>query len=50
MVNHSMAHKKHYVLGTYAPSPRPTLSAALLVALALSVPVSVFLTLADMLF
>ncbi len=45
-----MAHKKHHILGVYAPSPRPTLSAALLVALTLCVPVSVFLTLADMLF
>ena len=45
-----MAHKKHHVLGIYAPAPRPTFGAALLLALALSVPVSVFLTVADMLF
>lgn len=45
-----MAHKKHHVLGIYAPAPRPTIGAALLLALALSVPVSVFLTVADMLF
>lgn len=45
-----MAHKKHHILGVYAPAARPTLSAALLVAVTLSVPVSVFLTVADMLF
>ena len=50
MVNQDMSHKKHHVLGVYAPAPRPTLGAALLVAVALSVPVSVFLTVADMLF
>ncbi|WP_223413019.1 hypothetical protein [Roseovarius aestuarii] len=45
-----MSYKKHHVLGIYAPAPRPTLSAALLLAVALCVPVSVCLTLADMLF
>lgn len=45
-----MNQKKHHILGVYAPAPRPTLSAALLVAIALCVPVSVFLTVADMLF
>ncbi len=43
-----MSYRKHNILGVYAPAVRPTLSAALLVALALSVPVSVILTIADM--
>lgn len=43
-----MAYKKNHILGVYAPAPRVTLGAALLLALALAVPVSLVLTLIDM--
>ncbi len=43
-------HAKSKVMGQCAPSPRMTKTAAFLLAVALSIPVFILLTLADLLF
>lgn len=42
--------KQSQVMGQSAPNPRMTKSAAFLIAVALSIPVFILLTLADLLF
>ncbi|WP_294621958.1 hypothetical protein [uncultured Roseovarius sp.] len=47
MVNDLMAEPENRILGVHAPPPRPTLWAALLLAVVLAVPVGVVLSVVD---